>query len=73
VKLSLQQVPCSTRYHKSIATTKSFISAASRHKLNEAVAKLVGLKKNVIVGHRTAGTGMREYDHTIVGSKERLQ
>jgi DNA-directed RNA polymerase subunit beta' len=29
------------------------------------------LKENVIVGHRIpAGTGMREYDHTIVGSKE---
>ena len=32
---------------------------------------LEGLKENVIVGHRIpAGTGMREYDHTIVGSKE---
>jgi DNA-directed RNA polymerase subunit beta' len=29
------------------------------------------LKENVIVGHRIpAGTGMREYDHTIVGSKK---
>jgi DNA-directed RNA polymerase subunit beta' len=29
------------------------------------------LKENVIVGHRIpAGTGMREYDHTIVGSKD---
>jgi DNA-directed RNA polymerase subunit beta' len=28
------------------------------------------LKENVIVGHRIPGTGMREYDHTIVGSKE---
>jgi hypothetical protein len=32
---------------------------------------LEGLKENVIVGHRIpAGTGMREYDHTIVGSNE---
>jgi DNA-directed RNA polymerase subunit beta' len=44
--------------------------------LNEAavagkVDELEGLKENVIVGHRIpAGTGMREYDHTIVGSKE---
>jgi DNA-directed RNA polymerase subunit beta' len=29
---------------------------------------LEGLKENVIVGHRIPGTGMREYDHTIVGS-----
>jgi DNA-directed RNA polymerase subunit beta' len=29
------------------------------------------LKENVIVGHRIpAGTGMRDYDHIIVGSKE---
>ena len=60
--------------------TKSFISAASFQEttkvLNEAavagkVDNLEGLKENVIVGHRIpAGTGMREYDHTIVGSKE---
>jgi DNA-directed RNA polymerase subunit beta' len=29
------------------------------------------LKENVIVGHRIpAGTGMRDYDNIIVGSKE---
>jgi DNA-directed RNA polymerase subunit beta' len=60
--------------------TKSFISAASFQEttkvLNEAavagkVDYLEGLKENVIVGHRIpAGTGMREYDHTIVGSKD---
>jgi DNA-directed RNA polymerase subunit beta' len=60
--------------------TKSFISAASFQEttkvLNEAavagkVDTLEGLKENVIVGHRIpAGTGMRDYDHTIVGSKE---
>jgi DNA-directed RNA polymerase subunit beta' len=44
--------------------------------LNEAAVAgkidyLEGLKENVIVGHRIpAGTGMREYDNTIVGSKE---
>jgi DNA-directed RNA polymerase subunit beta' len=44
--------------------------------LNEAavagkVDTLEGLKENVIVGHRIpAGTGMRDYDNIIVGSKE---
>lgn len=60
--------------------TKSFISAASFQEttkvLNEAAVSgkidtLEGLKENVIVGHKIpAGTGMRDYDHIIVGSKE---
>ena len=60
--------------------TKSFISAASFQEttkvLNEAavagkVDYLEGLKENVIVGHRIpAGTGMRAYDNTLVGSKD---
>ena len=60
--------------------TKSFISAASFQEttkvLNEAavagkIDTLEGLKENVIVGHRIpAGTGMRDYDNMIVGSKE---
>ncbi|WP_335966171.1 DNA-directed RNA polymerase subunit beta' [Galbibacter sp. PAP.153] len=60
--------------------TKSFISAASFQEttkvLNEAavsgkVDDLEGLKENVIVGHKIpAGTGMRDYDNIIVGSKE---
>jgi DNA-directed RNA polymerase subunit beta' len=60
--------------------TKSFISAASFQEttkvLNEAavagkIDELEGLKENVIVGHKIpAGTGMRAYDHIIVGSKE---
>ena len=60
--------------------TKSFISAASFQEttkvLNEAavagkVDYLEGLKENVIVGHKIpAGTGMRDYDHIIVGSKD---
>ena len=60
--------------------TKSFISAASFQEttkvLNEAavagkVDSLEGLKENVIVGHRIpAGTGMRQYNNIIVGSKE---
>ncbi|MBT8309197.1 MAG: DNA-directed RNA polymerase subunit beta', partial [Flavobacteriaceae bacterium] len=60
--------------------TKSFISAASFQEttkvLNEAavagkIDTLEGLKENVIVGHRIpAGTGLRQYDSIIVGSKE---
>jgi len=63
--------------------TKSFISAASFQEttkvLNEAAVNgkidtLEGLKENVIVGHRIpAGTGMRDYDTIIVGSKEELE
>ncbi len=60
--------------------TKSFISAASFQEttkvLNEAavsgkVDTLEGLKENVIVGHKIpAGTGMRDYENIIVGSKQ---
>jgi DNA-directed RNA polymerase subunit beta' len=63
--------------------TKSFISAASFQEttkvLNEAavagkVDTLEGLKENVIVGHRIpAGTGLREYESIIVGSKDELE
>ena len=63
--------------------TKSFISAASFQEttkvLNEAavsgkVDTLEGLKENVIVGKRIpAGTGMRIYDHMIVGSSEEME
>ena len=63
--------------------TKSFISAASFQEttkvLNEAavsgkIDELEGLKENVIVGHKIpAGTGMRMYDHLLVGSKEALE
>jgi DNA-directed RNA polymerase subunit beta' len=60
--------------------TKSFLSAASFQEttkvLNMAAISgktdyLLGLKENVIVGHKIpAGTGMRDYDKIIVGSKE---
>ncbi len=63
--------------------TKSFISAASFQEttkvLNEAAVNgkrdyLEGLKENVIVGHKIpAGTGMKEYDQIIVGSKEEYE
>lgn len=61
---------------KASLQTQSFISAASFQEttkvLNEAAVSaktdhLLGLKENVIVGHRIpAGTGMREYDTLIV-------
>ena len=60
--------------------TSSFMSAASFQEttkvLNEAaingkVDKLEGMKENVICGHLIpAGTGQREYDKIIVGSRE---
>ena len=59
--------------------TKSFISAASFQEttkvLNEAAVSgkvdyLEGLKENVIVGHKIpAGTGMKQWDEVVVGSK----
>ncbi|MDA9333866.1 DNA-directed RNA polymerase subunit beta', partial [Polaribacter sp.] len=63
--------------------TKSFISAASFQEttkvLNEAAVNgkidtLEGLKENVIVGKRIpAGTGMRKYDHILVGPKDEIE
>ena len=60
--------------------TKSFMSAASFQEttkvLNEAAIrgkqdKLEGMKENVICGHLIpAGTGLREFEKLIVGSKE---
>ncbi|MEN9739046.1 MAG: hypothetical protein RLZZ318_1080 [Bacteroidota bacterium] len=63
--------------------TRSFMSAASFQEttkvLNEAaiagkVDYMRGLKENVIVGHLIpAGTGMREYEKIVVGSKEEYE
>ncbi len=60
--------------------TNSFISAASFQETTKVLTlasisaksdSLLGLKENVIVGHKIpAGTGLREYDDIIVGSKE---
>lgn len=60
--------------------TKSFMSAASFQEttkvLNEAAIRgkvdyLEGMKENVICGHLIpAGTGLREFDKIIVGSRE---
>ncbi|UKJ08744.1 DNA-directed RNA polymerase subunit beta' [Solitalea lacus] len=63
--------------------TKSWISAASFQEttkvLNEAAIAgktdyMLGLKENVIVGHLIpSGTGMRDYDRMIVGSREEYE
>jgi DNA-directed RNA polymerase subunit beta' len=63
--------------------TKSFMSAASFQEttkvLNEAAIRgkedfLEGMKENVIAGHLIpAGTGLREYEKIIVGSKEEYE
>jgi DNA-directed RNA polymerase subunit beta' len=60
--------------------TNSWISAASFQETTKVLTlasiqaksdNLLGLKENVIVGHKIpAGTGLREYDDIIVGSKE---
>jgi len=63
--------------------TKSWISAASFQEttkvltqaaINAKQDELAGLKENVIVGHLIpAGTGLREYEDLIVGSKEEYE
>ena len=63
--------------------TKSFMSAASFQEttkvLNEAAIRgkvdyLEGMKENVICGHLIpAGTGLRQWDKLVVGSKEEYE
>jgi DNA-directed RNA polymerase subunit beta' len=63
--------------------TKSWISAASFQETTKVLTQaainarqddLMGLKENVIVGHLIpAGTGLREYENLIVGSKEEYE
>ncbi len=51
-------------------TTKVLSSAAIQGKADD----MLGLKENVITGHPIpAGTGLREFDNTIVGSKEEYE
>jgi DNA-directed RNA polymerase subunit beta' len=51
-------------------TTKVLSSAAIQGKTDE----MLGLKENVITGHPIpAGTGLRDFDNTIVGSKEEYE
>ncbi len=63
--------------------TKSWISAASFQEttkvltqaaINARQDELAGLKENVIVGHLIpAGTGLRDYENLIVGSREEYE
>ena len=63
--------------------TQSWISAASFQEttkvlstaaINGKADDMLGLKENVITGHLIpAGTGMREFDNMIVGSKEEYE
>jgi len=63
--------------------TESFISAASFQETTKVLSEasirgksdhLLGLKENVIVGHLIpAGTGLREYENVIVGSREEYE
>lgn len=63
--------------------TESFISAASFQETTKVLSEasirgktdyLLGLKENVIVGHLIpAGTGLRDYQDLIVGSKEEYE
>ena len=51
-------------------TTKVLSAAAIQGKTDE----MMGLKENVITGHPIpAGTGLREFDNMIVGSKEEYE
>ncbi len=51
-------------------TTKVLSSAAIQGKMDD----MLGLKENVITGHPIpAGTGLREFDNVIVGSKEEYE
>jgi DNA-directed RNA polymerase subunit beta' len=68
---------------KASLQTRSFISAASFQEttkvLNEAALNgkedyLLGLKENVIVGHKIpAGTGFRKFQSMVVGSQEEYE
>jgi len=63
--------------------TKSFMSAASFQETTKVLCeaairgkidRLEGMKENVICGHLIpAGTGMRQWDKLIVGSKEEYE
>ncbi|MCX6272251.1 MAG: DNA-directed RNA polymerase subunit beta' [Bacteroidetes bacterium] len=63
--------------------TKSWLSAASFQETTKVLTTaavsaksddLLGLKENVLVGHLIpAGTGLREYDNIIVGSREEYE
>lgn len=68
---------------KASLQTESWISAASFQETTKVLTQasinakrdgLLGLKENVIVGHKIpAGTGLREYEDIIVGSLEEYE
>ncbi len=68
---------------KASLQTDSWISAASFQETTKVLTQasinaksddLLGLKENVIVGHKIpAGTGLRDYNDIIVGSKEEYE
>ena len=68
---------------KSSLGTQSWISAASFQETTKVLSQasingksdyLLGLKENVITGNLIpAGTGMREFDDLVVGSKEEFE
>jgi DNA-directed RNA polymerase subunit beta' len=68
---------------KASLQTKSFLSAASFQETTKVLTEatisakvdgLLGLKENVLVGHLIpAGTGLREYESLIVGSKDAME
>ena len=70
--------PYIVRYHQSIAGVQSWISGASGNyesaflgAIHGKADEMLGLKENVITGHHIpAGTGLREFENMIVGSKE---
>ena len=63
--------------------TQSWISAASFQETTKVLSSaaiqgktdlMLGLKENVITGHHIpAGTGLREFENMIVGSKEEYE
>jgi DNA-directed RNA polymerase subunit beta' len=68
VPLCRQRVSC--LLHHSRKQPKVLNEAAIRGKID----KLEGMKENVICGHLIpAGTGLREFDKLIVGSKEEYE
>ena len=68
---------------KASLSTDSFISAASFQETTKVLSSaaiqgktddMLGLKENVITGHHIpAGTGLREFENMIVGSKEEYE
>ena len=75
--------PCCLVLQKHLLGTQSWISAASFQETTKVLSsaaiqgktdEMMGLKENVITGHPIpAGTGLREFENMIVGSKEEYE